>query len=362
MANKIKPHSNTDNIQKGRGSQVNPHNRFFRNEYVEEEKQVMPWDEPEENPRTQYIDIFPKAILSENNSPDLGFRYGINPYNGCEHGCTYCYARNSHEYWGYSAGIDFETKILVKKNAPELLEEAFQKKSYQPDHVMFSGNTDCYQPAERKFELTRKMLGLFLKYQHPVGLITKNSLILRDLDLLKELNEKNLVRVTISITSLREETRRLMEPRTSSVYQRLKAVETLVKSGIPVNVNMAPIIYGINSDEIFDLVKTVGDLGAYSVSYILVRLNGQIAQIFEDWVRKAFPERAEKVLNQIKHTHGGTLNESRWGVRMCGEGEYADHIKQVFDLARKKYITAPKPEPMSFADFVRTDRGQMRMF
>lgn len=245
MANKIKPHSTVEHIQKGRGSQVNPHNGFFKNEYVPEEKQVMPWDEPEENPRTQYIDNSPKAILSENNSPDLGFRYGINPYNGCEHGCTYCYARNSHEYWGYSPGIDFETKILIKKNAPELLEEAFQKKSYQPDHVMFSGNTDCYQPAERKFELTRKMLALFLKYQHPVGLITKNSLILRDLDLLKELNEKNLVRVTISITSLREETRRLMEPRTSSVYQRLKAVETLVKSGIPVNVNMAPIIYGI---------------------------------------------------------------------------------------------------------------------
>ena len=359
---KIQHSTDKSNLMKGRGSQVNPHNRFFKNEYVAGDEAVMPWDEVEENPKTQYIDIFPKTILSENNSPDLGFRYGINPYNGCEHGCVYCYARNTHEYWGYSAGIDFETKILVKKNAPEILEATFQKKSYQPDHIMFSGNTDCYQPAERKFGITRKLVEIFLAHRHPIGLITKNSLILRDLDLLKELNEMNLVRVTISITSLREDVRRLMEPRTSSVQQRLHAVETLVKAGIPVNVNMAPIIYGINSDEIFDLVKTVGELGAHSVSYIMVRLNGQVAQIFEDWVKKSFPERADKILNQIKDTHGGKLNESRFGNRMRGEGKYAEQIKDIFHVARKKFVTAPSPGPVNFELFQRNAGGQMSLF
>lgn len=359
---KIKPHTDSSEIVKGRGAQANPHNRFFRNEYVENDDPVMPWDEEQPNPKTQYIEIFPKSIFNENNSPDLGFRYGINPYNGCEHGCVYCYARNTHEYWGYSAGVDFETKILVKKNAPELLEDTFRKKSYKPDHVMFSGNTDCYQPIERKLEITRKLLGIFLKHRHPVGVITKNSLILRDLDILKQLNEENLLRVTISITTLREETRRLMEPRTSTISQRLHAVDQLVRAGIPVNVNMAPIIYGINSDEIFELVKTVGELGVYSVSYIMVRLNGQVAGIFDDWVKRTFPERADKILNQIKSTHGGTLNESRFGKRMSGEGKYAEQIKDIFHVARKKFVIAKAPPPMSFELFKREVNGQMSLF
>jgi len=352
--------NNNEHI-KGRGAQHNPHNKFAALRYESTDEAIMPWDELEETPKTQLIDIFPKSILSENNSPDLGFRYGINPYNGCEHGCVYCYARNSHEYWGYSAGIDFEQKILVKRNAAQLLEQTFQKKSYEPDKVMFSGNTDCYQPIERKLQITRQCLEVFLKYKHPVGIITKNALLLRDLDLLKELNANNLLRVTLSITSLKEDTRRLLEPRTSSVKQKLHALETLTKAGIPVNVNMAPIIMSINSDEILPLVKTVGELGAYSVNYIMVRLNGQVANIFENWIRQTYPDRAEKVLNQISETHGGTLNESRWKTRMSGEGTYAEQVKKTMEIARKKFITAPSPPPLDFSQFVKTNRGQMEI-
>jgi DNA repair photolyase len=348
--------------KRGRGAQLNPSNRFLSASYEETNDPRMAWEiEEEENPVTQFIEVFPKSILSENNSPDLGFRYGINPYNGCEHGCVYCYARNSHEYWGYSAGTDFEQKIMYKPTAGKILEETFRKPSYEPDFIMFSGNTDCYQPAERRFGITRELLSIFLKYRHPVGIITKNSLILRDLDLLLQLHEHNLLRVTISITSLREETRRAMEPRTSSVKQRLLAAETLVKHGIPVNVNMAPIIMGINNDEIFDLVRTVGDLGAYSVSYIMVRLNGQIAQIFEDWVTRVYPERAAKILNYIRDTHGGALNESEWGTRMSGKGKYAEQVQDMFALARKKYLTATPPGPVTFELF-RNNPNQLSMF
>jgi DNA repair photolyase len=358
------PHITQTDIQKGRGSQTNPHNKFFAQRYEETDDAKMAWQEEEEDEpsRTQFIEVFSKSILSKNNSPDLGFNYSINPYNGCEHGCTYCYARNTHEYWGYSAGVDFEQKIFVKKNAAQLLEVEFKKKSWHPELIVFSGNTDCYQPAERKFEITRECLKVFEKYRHPVGMITKNALILRDLDILKRLNENNLVGVTISITSLREEIRRVMEPRTSSVKQRLKTVETLVNAGIPVNVNMAPIIPGINSDEIFDVVKAVGDLGVESVSYIMVRLNGQIGNIFEEWVNKAFPERALKILNQIKDSHGGTLNESNFATRMKGEGKFAEQVRDVFRLARKKYIHPRNLPPLNFDLFKREGDEQLRLF
>ncbi|MFN0031379.1 MAG: PA0069 family radical SAM protein [Flavobacteriales bacterium] len=361
-----KVHINSEQLTKGRGSQSNPHNRYLKNEYVQSDEAKMAWQIEEEledeNPRTQIIEVFPKTILSKNDSPDLGFNWSINPYNGCEHGCTYCYARNTHEYWGYSAGKDFEEKILVKKNAAQLLEETFRSGKWKPEMIVLSGNTDCYQPIERKLELTRSLLKVFLKYKHPVGLITKNALILRDLDILSEMAKLNLVSATISITTLREEVRRVMEPRTSSVAQRLKAVDALVKAGIPINVNMAPIIYGINSDEIFDVAKAVGERGASSLSYIMGRLNGQVAGIFEDWVRKIFPERADKILNQVKETHGGTLNESRFKTRMKGEGKYAEQIADTFKLARKKFITAPLPVAPNYSLFVSSSNGQLSIF
>ena len=190
-------------------------------------------DEPDNN-RTQYLEIFPKTILNKVTSTDIGMAYSMNPYQGCEHGCIYCYARNTHEYWGYSAGLDFERKILFKRNAPQLLEAKLNSKNWQPENIMFSGNTDCYQPIEKKLEITREMIKVLLKYKHPVSFITKNKLILRDLDLLKELAKLNLVHVSISITSLNEETRRILEPRTASIKKRLETVKILSDNGIPV--------------------------------------------------------------------------------------------------------------------------------
>lgn len=348
---------------KGRGAQHNPHNRFFGHRYETGDEQRMPWEESDlEKPvKTKFVEVFPKSILSENDSPDLGFRYGLNPYQGCEHGCVYCYARNSHEYWGYSAGREFEEIILYKPQAAQILRESFRKPGYQPDMVMFSGNTDCYQPAERTFGITRELLKVFLEHRHPVGLITKNALILRDLDVLVELNKLGLLRVTLSITTLNEELRRKMEPRTSSVKQRLNAVEKLTEVGVPVNVNMAPIVMGLNSEEVFAVAKAAGERGAYQLSYIMARLNGQIAEIFETWIRSAYPERAEKVLNQIRATHSGKLNESEWGKRMKGSGNYADQIARMVQIARKKFIRTPAPPPVRF-DLFRRNPGQPGLF
>lgn len=351
---------------KGRGSQINTDNPFLKVRSEKTDDALMSWhldefEEEESTIRTKLIDIFPKSILSKNDSPDIPFDYSINPYNGCEHGCTYCYARNSHEYWGYSAGLDFEQKILVKRNAPILLEEELKKRSHQSQMIVMSGNTDCYQPTERKLQLTRQCLEIFLKHKHPVGIITKNALILRDIDLLDELNKLNLLRITLSITTLNEELRQLMEPRTSSIKQRLKALELLTQKNIPVHVNMAPIIPGLNSEEIFELIEKVGELGARDVSYILLRLNGRVATIFEDWVKKTFPERAEKVLMLIKQTHDGSLSETQFSKRMKGEGVYAEQISAMFKVAKKKFIQEKKIPEIDYSLF-RSEGRQISLF
>lgn len=348
--------------RKGLGAQFNPKNRFDKNSYSLEHLEGIDLP-PEDKSKTTFLDLSPKSIISRNSSPDVPFDQSINPYQGCEHGCVYCYARNSHEYWGYSAGEDFERKILVKKNAAELLETRFRSRTYRPELIVISGNTDCYQPIERKLKITRSLLKVFRKYKHPVGIITKNSLILRDLDILQDMAEENLCRVTISLTSLNEETRRLLEPRTASVNQRLKAIQELSQAGIPVNVNLAPIIPAINSEEVFDLVKAAADHGATSASYIMVRLNGAIASIFEDWLRKTYPERAEKVLHLIKETHEGQLNESRWKTRMKGTGPYAEQIEQIFKIACRKHLPLKKEIEMDYSLFqVPSSNGQMDLF
>jgi DNA repair photolyase len=314
-------------------------------------KELMKMELPK--PAKPYIEIFPKTIVTKVNSPDLGFMYSMNPYQGCEHGCIYCYARGTHEYYGYSSGRDFEETVLIKKSAPQLLEETFQKKSWKPDLIVLSGNTDCYQPAEQKFEITRKLLEICLKYRHPVGIITKNSLILRDLDIVKQLQELNLLRVTLSITTLQEDLRSKMEPRTASIKQRLKTLKTLAEAGVLVNVNMAPIIPAINSHEIFELVKTVAEHGANTASYILVRLNGHNGQLFEDWVTKNFPDRADKVLNLIKSTHNGNLSETRFKLRMRGEGNYAEQVGTMFKLAKDRFLPNVKEGEVNKEIFVR---------
>jgi DNA repair photolyase len=350
---------------KGRGAQINVHNRFFAEAYEMQDDFLnycaAEGDNPDSN-RTQFLEVFPKTIVNKVDSPDVGMSWSMNVYQGCEHGCIYCFARNSHEYWGYSAGLDFERKIMVKKNAPQLLEEKLKSKNWLAHPIVMSGNTDCYQPAERQFEITRKCLEVFLKYKHPVAIITKNALIARDLDILRELAKESLVGVNVSITSLSEKTRLVLEPRTATIKKRLETVQLLADNGIPVNVMLAPIIPGINSHEILPLAKAASDAGALSIAYTVVRLNGAIGEIFTDWIHKAMPDRAEKVLNQIKECHGGTLNDSRWGERMRGDGNFAQMIRSQVGLARKKYFSGKVYPPLNCDLHEPFKDGQLRLF
>jgi DNA repair photolyase len=321
---------------RGRGSQIQVNNKFAKTAYVNEHIEGI--DVPFlEDTKTEYIAEFPKKIVNKVYSPTVPFVYSMNPYQGCEHGCVYCYARESHQYWGYGAGLDFERKIIYKPEAPKLLEKQFNTKNWKVSPIMLSGNTDCYQPIERKLKITREILKVCLKYKHPVSIITKNALIQRDIDLLIPLAKLNLVHVSLSITSFDNKLRSLLEPRTASVQKKLETLELLSANNIPVNVMVAPIIPGLNSHEIPNIVKKVAASGALSVGYTTVRLNGEIAEIFEDWLRKTYPERADKVLNQIKEINNGSL-ESKGKNRLKLHGEIAVMIKNMFDVARKKYL------------------------
>ena len=353
------------NYIKGRGAQKNVANRFFElshtldNDFLD---YCHKENEAPTNNKTQFQEVFPKSIVNKVKSPDVGMTYSLNPYQGCEHGCIYCYARNSHEYWGYSAGLDFEQKILVKKNAAKLLENKINSKSWKATPIVLSGNTDCYQPIEKKLNLTRSCLQVFLNYKHPVAIITKNALITRDLDILKALAKDNLIRVNISVTSLNEETRRLLEPRTASIKLRLKTIETLTEANIPVNVMMAPIIPGINSHEVLPLIKKVSELGASSAGYTIVRLNGAIADIFSDWIKKTMPNKAEKVLHQIADCHNGNLHNSQYGQRMRGNGVFAKQIADLFKIAQNKYLSNKEIKPLNNSLFEQFKTGQYKLF
>ena len=321
---------------KGQGAQRNVSQRF--SSYVHEINQYT--DEVEEiQGKTEFIDVYPKTIVNKVISPDIGSAYSMNPYQGCEHGCSYCFARPTHEFWNYNAGVDFERTILVKKNAPKLLEQFFQKRNYIPEPIMLSGNTDCYQPCERNFKLTRQLLETCLRYKHPVSIITKNALVLRDLDLLVKLNKLNLIRVRFSITTLDEDLRRRMEPRTSSSLKRLETLKTLSTAGIPTYVLMAPIIPGLNSHEILNMMKITSENGAQGFGLTMVRLNGAVYPVFKEWIEAHYPMKSEKVLNQIKELHGGSHEDMRFGTRMRGEGRLAESFQAMLQLGQKKYFT-----------------------
>lgn len=339
-----------DEYLKGRGAQIRTGNKFLKAQYVTEHIEGL--DEPLLSaPTTQVFYEQPKKIVNKVTSPDLGMMYSMNPYQGCEHGCIYCYARNSHEYYGFSAGLDFESKIMVKKNAPQLLEKFLLHPEWQAVPISVSGNTDCYQPLERKYEITRNILKVFARYRHPVGMITKNSLITRDIDLLADLAQDNLVHVYISITTLDEALRRVMEPRTASGIKRLKTVEALAKAGIPVGVMNAPVIPGLNHHEIAKILQAASEHGASGAGMTVVRLNGSIGKIFEDWLRKNFPDRFEKVWNQICSMHGGNVNDSEFGRRMSGDGNIAEAIHQLFNVSKKKYFAGRKMPAIDLTKF-----------
>ncbi len=349
---------------RGRGAQQAVPNRFEKlsHEPRTDFQEFCHLEGEETKVRTQYLKVFPKTIVNKVDSPDVGMGYSMNPYQGCEHGCVYCYARNTHEYWGFGPGVDFESRILVKANAPALLEAKLRKPNWQAQTIVLSGNTDCYQPAEQKFGLTRACLEVFLRYRHPVGIITKNALLLRDLDLLKALDADGLIGVHVSVTTLDKKTRSLLEPRTTTTAQRLRTIETLSRAGIPVNAMLAPVIPGINSHEVMQLARAVSEAGARSFGLTVVRLNGAIGQIFTTWIKRAMPDRAEKVLKQIRSCHGGSLNDSRFGIRNKGEGPVAEQIHKMAGVARKKYFEGRQFPELNKSLHAEFKTGQLRLF
>jgi len=347
---------------KGRGASAQVANRFLQRQYG-----VLHWegiDEPveEEGRATKYLVEHPRTILNKVDSPDLGFNWSLNPYQGCEHGCSYCYARPTHEYWGYSAGLDFERVIIVKRNAPELLEKALRHPRWTADPIMLSGATDPYQPVEREERLTRRCLEVFARFDHPVNLITKNALVLRDLDLLGELAAKRLVGVAISLTTLDEDLRRVLEPRTSTGANRLKAIAALSAAGVPVHVMVAPIIPGLNDREVPTLLKAAAEAGALSAGYTVLRTNGAVQEVFRSWLEHHFPDRAAKVIAQTSALHGGRMNDSTSGRRIRGEGAFAENIRRVFHVFRRRYFDGRAVPEMDLSRFRPPPQGQLDLF
>jgi DNA repair photolyase len=323
-------------LMAGRGAQFNTKNKFEKNEQVREHIEgIDDWEAA--NLRTTYIEQESKSIVNKVDSPDVGMMYSMNPYAGCEHGCIYCYARNVHEYWGYSAGLDFERKIIVKKNAPQLLRKFLMNRNWDATPIMLSGNTDCYQPAEQTYRLTRGLLEVCNEFNQPVGILTKNSWILKDKDVLQEMAKKKIVSAMVSITSLDEDLRRLMEPRTTTAKQKLKVINELSSAGVRMGIMMGPMIPGLNEHEMQRIMKAARDNGATFTAYTFIRLNGAIKFLFHDWIYKAFPDKADKVWHLIEQSHDGKVNDSRWGVRMRGEGNIAAIVAQQYKKYGKLY-------------------------
>lgn len=336
---------------KGRGAQIQPLNNFIKRAIVEtfpegiDEKQLG--DKVE---RTVFEETS-SGVVNKVQSPDLGQMYSMNPYQGCEHGCVYCYARNSHQYWGFSAGIDFETKIIVKKNAPKLLENFILRDNWKVSPIVISGNTDCYQPIEREMLLTRKSLEVLAKYKHPVGLITKNQMILRDIDILEDLASDNLVHVFISINSLDEGLLRVMEPRTASAAKRLEVIEKLSEKGIPTGVMVAPVIPGLNHHEIPSIIEAAAGKGARAAGYTVVRLNGKVSDIFKDWLIKNHPGKYHKIIHHIEDLHGGEVNDSNWFRRMKGEGHISQIIQKLYKVSKNRHLKGKTFPPYNLSLF-----------
>jgi DNA repair photolyase len=314
-------------------------------------------------PRTTFLRDATRGIIARNNSPDIGFDASVNPYRGCEHGCVYCYARPTHEYIGFSAGLDFESRILVKVDAPALLRRALSAPRWQPQVVALSGVTDPYQPVERKLRITRGCLEVLAEFRNPVAIITKNHLVTRDIDLLSELAAHEAVAVNLSITSLDPALQRVMEPRTSAPARRLAAVEALARAGIPVRVMVAPVIPGLNDHEMAAIVRAAADAGARGASYVSLRLPHAVAGLFESWLARHYPDRKDKVLNRVKELRDGKLYKAEWHTRMRGEGQWADQIEAMFDAACRRAGFPAERRRLSSEHFRRPPKGgQLTLF
>ncbi len=347
---------------KGRGAQIHNHNPYQAIEFVRD----LPVTLNDEKDGISLREIFhehPRRIVNSVTSPDIPMPFSMNPYQGCEHGCIYCYARTTHHYWGFDAGLDFEQKIVVKDNAAALLRQNFEEKKWKAAPIMLSGNTDCYQPVEKEFGITRKLLEVCLEYRNPVGVITKSSLVLRDVDLLRQLAQMDLVHVSISITTLNEKLRRKMEPRTATAEKRMETIRELSKNGIPVNLMVAPVIPGINSHEINQIMEKAARAGALSAGYTFVRLNGAVAELFKDWLQVHYRDRSAKVLNQISAAHGDSLSDSRFGKRMRGEGAMAKAVNEMFRMAKQKFFSFRRMPEYNLDAFRRPSaNGQLSLF
>lgn len=355
---------------RGRGASWNPANRFDGRDYVVDPGVIddlpsPPIDDEDADtrpdPRTLYLDDTSKSILSTNDSPDVGIEMSLNPYRGCEHGCLYCYARPTHEYLGMSAGLDFETKIFVKHRAPELLRAALMAPRYTPKVIAFSGVTDPYQPAERRFQITRRCLEVLAEFHHPCGVITKNRLITRDIDLFQRLAAHNAIGTWVSVTTLDLQLNRILEPRSSSPAQRLDAIRQLAAAGIPVGVMCAPVVPGITDHEIPRILQAAREAGASRAGYILMRLPFAVAPLFTQWLEQHFPERKNKVLQHIAAMREGHLNDSRFGHRMRGTGPRAEQIARLFEIARRKYGFAIERAPLNRSAFRRPGPEQLSL-
>ena len=344
----------------GRGAAYNPRNRFERIG-VEPEPSEPGAEGP--HPETVYLRDLSRSVVARNDSPDIGFDASVNPYRGCSHGCVYCYARPTHEYLGLSAGLDFESRILVKERAPELLRKELTSSRWLPTVLSMSGVTDPYQPVEKKLRLTRRCLEVLAEFRNPVAVVTKNHLVTRDAELLSELARHGAAAVAVSLTTLDDDLRRVMEPRTSRPARRLSAIRALAEAGIPVGVMTAPVIPGINDHELPDLLSAAAEAGASFAAYVPVRLPHAVRPLFEDWLSRHFPDRKEKVLNRVRSMRGGRLNDSRFGSRMRGEGLFADHIAQLFDLGcRRAGIERGRFPKLSTAAFRRDGGAQPNLF
>ncbi|HEX3999860.1 MAG TPA: PA0069 family radical SAM protein [Pirellulales bacterium] len=352
---------------KGRGSHLHVPNRF-ETVRLELDLEQCPYDEELlaelDRCKTEYFADQSKSVVTENDSPDISFRYSLNPYRGCSHGCSYCYARPGHEYLGFNAGLDFETRVMVKLEAPELLRQFLTRPKWTAETIAMSGVTDCYQPAERQFRITRGCLEVALEARQPIGIITKNALVLRDLDLLGQMASMNLAHVSVSITTLDAELARTMEPRTSTPAARLRAVRELSAAGVPVRVMTAPIIPGLNDREIPALLEAAADAGAKSAAYTLLRLPLTVKPVFLEWLERTQPLARERIEGLILATHGGKYNDSKFGERMRGSGEIAEQIRKVFRVfAAKHHLDGNLPDyNHSLFRSPQSASGQMRLF
>ena len=342
----------------GRGTAINPPNRFEKLAY---EDDPDAFDAHSPRPRTEYFRDASRSIIAHNQSPDVGFDVSINPYRGCEHGCVYCFARPTHEMLGFSSGLDFETKILVKEDAPELLRAELSKPSWQPQVIAISGVTDCYQPIERRLGITRRCLEVLAEFRNPALIVTKNHLVARDRDLLGDLARHSAAGVFVSVTSLDGDLQRKMEPRTSPPRRRLDAIRLLREAGVAVGVLVAPVVPGLTDHEMPAILQACAEAGARFAGYVPLRLPYAVKELFEHWLEDHFPDRKEKVLARIRSLRGGKLNDPNFGSRLRGEGVFAHEMATLFALACRRAGIAEGRIGLSAAAFRRPGGRQLAL-